>query len=221
MFSNPIRIYGNYSRIAKKYSKDNSNEKAEPFVLIDVEGKKSIERKTYIFDTLLECFMTAMMLGIIADKKEPEDSDKTIYATVFADILGKKRSTLERIYQHMVLTKYIDLEIDERIKKAFPPSAIFRRSLRLSSELNTPKPSQANTLASKCESIVILSYLPSTMMGRVIFFFSPFILPFPPSTYAGRARRADKTRTSASAPCRSPCQRERSCGKNHCPQRRP
>lgn len=26
--------------------------------------------------------MTAMMLGIIADKKEPEDSDKTIYATV-------------------------------------------------------------------------------------------------------------------------------------------
>ncbi len=119
MFSNPIRIYGNYSRIAKKYSKDNSNEKAEPFVLIDVEGKKSIERKTYIFDTLLECFMTAMMLGIIADKKEPEDSDKTIYATVFADILGKKRATLERIYQHMVLTKYTDLEIDERIKKAF------------------------------------------------------------------------------------------------------
>ena len=63
--------------------------------------------------------MTAMMLGIIADKKEPEDSDKTIYATVFADILGKKRATLERIYQHMVLTKYTDLEIDERIKKAF------------------------------------------------------------------------------------------------------
>ncbi len=119
MFSNPIRIYGNYSRIAKKYSKDNSNEKQEPFNLIDVEGKKTIERKIFVFDTLLECFMTSMMIGIIEDKKEPEDSDKTIYATVFADILGKKRPTLERIYQHMVLTKYIDLEIDERVKKAF------------------------------------------------------------------------------------------------------
>lgn len=119
MFSNSIRIYGNYSRIAKKYSKDNSNDKSEPFNLIDIEGKKTIERKTYIFDTLLECFMTAMMLGIIEDKKEPEDSDKTIYATVFADILTKKRSTLERIYQHMVLTRYTDLEIDERVKKAF------------------------------------------------------------------------------------------------------
>jgi len=119
MFSNPIRIYGKYSKIAKKYSKDNSNEKSEPFVLIDMEGKKSTERKTYIFETLLDCFMTAMMLGIIEDKKAPEDPDKTIYATVFADILLKKRATLERIYQHMVLTRYNNLEIDERVKKAF------------------------------------------------------------------------------------------------------
>ncbi len=119
MFSNPIRIYGIYSQIAKKYSKDNSNDKSEDFILIDNEGKKSIERKIYIFETLLDCYMTAMMLGIVNDKKEPEDSDKTIYATVFADILVKKREQLERIYQHMVLTRYVDLDVNARIKKAF------------------------------------------------------------------------------------------------------
>ena len=119
MFTEQIRIYGIYSKIAKKYSKDNSIEKSEPFNLVDKNGKESNTVNVYIFDTILDCLLVATMLGIIHNRKEEESMDKNNTATVFAEILIKKNKLLERIYQHMVLTRYTNLTIDERIKKAF------------------------------------------------------------------------------------------------------
>lgn len=119
MFTNPIRIYGNHSRIAKKYSKQTTDENSEKYKLIDYDGKQTKEMDTIVFDNLLDCFMVAMMLGITHDRKAEEDKDKTLYATVFADIISKKRSTLERIYQHMVLKRYDNLDLNQKVKKAF------------------------------------------------------------------------------------------------------
>ena len=121
MFNNSIRLVGNHARILKKYSKPTtaSAEKREPFILLDTDGKKTFEKEVYIFETLIDCALNAAMLGIINGKKSEVDNSSNYDATIFADILNKRRKDLERIYQHMVLSSYQDLDTDSRIKKAF------------------------------------------------------------------------------------------------------
>lgn len=121
MFSSPIRLTGNHARILKKYSRPTSAsaEKREPFILLDTDGKKTTEEEVYIFDTLIECALNATMLGIINNKKSQPDNSLNIDSTIFADILTKRNNDLERIFQHMVLSCYTELDIDSRIKKAF------------------------------------------------------------------------------------------------------
>lgn len=119
MFKNQIRFYGKHARIMKQYSKSTSAEAAVPYEVDNNEGKKEDK---YIFDTLLQCYMVAGMLGIINKRREKPDSNKTIDATIMADILNKKRNLLIRIYQHMVLTEDSGLSPDARVKKAFTVS---------------------------------------------------------------------------------------------------
>ena len=106
MFNNPIRLVGNHARILKKYSKPTSAsaEKREPFILLDTDGKKTFEKDVYIFETLIDCALNAVMLGIINGKKSEVDNSSNYDATIFADILNKRRKDLERIYQHMVIS---------------------------------------------------------------------------------------------------------------------
>lgn len=118
MFSSQIRVNGKHAKIAKKYSNTN-DENAEKLILQDTDGKNVKNITVNVFETLIDCFMTSTMLGIINDRKASDDNDKLINATVFVDMLNKKRSYLERIYQHMVLTRYTNLDMDKRIKKAF------------------------------------------------------------------------------------------------------
>ena len=83
MFSNPIRIYGNYSRIAKKYSKDNSNEKAEPFVLIDVEGKKSIKAiKDICEKTNTKSIIVDFVYDVVINQIQPKIAFKQLWEKI-------------------------------------------------------------------------------------------------------------------------------------------
>ena len=119
MFNYQIRFYGKHARIMKQYSRSTSAEAAVPFEIDNNEGKKEDK---YLFETLLQCYMVAGMLGIIYKRKEKPDTNKTIDATIMAEILNKKRNLLTRMYQHMVLTEDSDLSPDARVKKAFSVS---------------------------------------------------------------------------------------------------
>lgn len=116
MFDKQIRITGIHADYIRKYSKDKQGENAAYFTLDNNEGKTD---NYYIFDTILQCYMCAAMIGIIEKKSSPVDNTKTTPANIFAEIINKNRGTLERIYHHMVISTYTDLGIDSRIKKAF------------------------------------------------------------------------------------------------------
>lgn len=118
MFKNPIRFTGKHALILQKYSKDKGSEQDIPFQVSNNSNEKKL---IYIFETRLHCYMVAGMFGIIKNRKADIDTDKSnnATATIFADILDKQRSNLERMYHQMVLTRNDDLSADERIKKAF------------------------------------------------------------------------------------------------------
>lgn len=120
MFKKNIIIYGEYSNIVKKYSKDTSGIEKSNFILKDTdENNRIINKEVYIFNRLVDCVMVAMMLGIIENKKADDDNDKSVKATVFLDQINSERYSFIRIYQHMILTRRTDLENDEKIKLAF------------------------------------------------------------------------------------------------------
>ena len=116
MFDKQIRLYGKHADILKKYSKDKQGENEVRFEVDNNEGSK---KTIYIFDSMLQCYMVAAMLGINNKKKAEVDSDKNKYATIFADIIIKNRSNLQRIYSHMILTDDSIDDVDAKIKKAF------------------------------------------------------------------------------------------------------
>ena len=120
MFTKTIRLYGQYANILKKYVKANKDDDLVSFQLTNNDDGKP--QKAYIFETMYQCLITAAILGMIHDKREPESSDKETYATIFNEVLVKNNTTLKIIYEQMVLTdKHLDLSNDERIRKAFTP----------------------------------------------------------------------------------------------------
>ena len=120
MFTKTIRVYGKFANILKKYVKANKDDDLVSFQLTNNDDGKPI--KAYVFETMYQCLVTAAVLGMINDKKEPESNDKDTYATIFNEVLVKNNATLKLIYEQMVLTdKSLDLDNDQRIKKAFTP----------------------------------------------------------------------------------------------------
>ena len=119
MFDSFIRFYGKHARIMKMYCRNTSAETAVPFEIDNNEGKKEDK---YIFDTLLQCYLVAGMLGIINKRTAKTDTNKTIDATIMSDILIKKKGLLVRMYQHMVLSENDGLSADAKVKKAFSVS---------------------------------------------------------------------------------------------------
>ena len=117
MFTKQIRFYGKHADIMRKYSKDKQGADAQHFIVTNNSGEKKV---IYLFDTILQCYMVAAMLGIINKRTADIDNTKTSStANIFADILIKNKPTLERIYQHMVLSEESDLSVDGLVKKAF------------------------------------------------------------------------------------------------------
>lgn len=116
MFDKQIRITGKHADYMRLYSKDKQGENAMYFDLDDGEGEKV---RCYVFDTMIQCYMCAAMIGIINNRTAEPDNTKTTPANIFADAINKFRDNLMRIYYHMVLSIDKDLDIDARIKKAF------------------------------------------------------------------------------------------------------
>jgi hypothetical protein len=114
--TSPIRVFGRHAQILKKYSKDKQAEEKNEFILFDIDGDK---QSTYIFDTMIDCALTAMMLGIVEQKEAQEDNDSSITpATIFADIVMKKSNIIQRIFKHMVLSTS-EFEAQDKIKLSF------------------------------------------------------------------------------------------------------
>ena len=117
MFKNQIRFYGKHAEILKKYSRNTSSETPTTFIVNNNGGE---QKDIYLFDTLIQCYMVAAMLGIVNNRKVQEDSsNKEVVANIFVDVLNKNMSNLKRIYQHMVLSEKDNCSVDSRIKKAF------------------------------------------------------------------------------------------------------
>lgn len=116
MFDKQIRLVGRHAEIIKKYSQNTSD--PVDFLVNDTNGNQV---NVYIFDTLLNAYMTCAMIGIIEKKSIPSDSTQStdVTATIFADILHNYKNTLDRIYQHMVLMEADAANIDSAIKRAF------------------------------------------------------------------------------------------------------
>lgn len=115
MFSKQIRFVGKHAAILQKYSKDKGGDQDIPFKVSNNDGSEKI---IYLFDTKIQCYMVAAMLGII--KRRTAEIDKNLpNANIFVDVLNKNRASLERIYHHMVLGDNNEESTDSKIKKAF------------------------------------------------------------------------------------------------------
>lgn len=111
-----IRVYGKHAYIIKKYSRD---KQAEEKVIFSVRNVDNKNEDIVIFDTMIDCVMTAMMMGIVEKRQAKEDNDNSISpATIFLDIVQKKANIFERIFNHMIMMN--DAEpIEKCIRKAF------------------------------------------------------------------------------------------------------
>lgn len=119
MFEKQIRITGKHADYMRLYSKDKQGENTMYFDLDDCEGNQV---RCFVFDSLIQCYMCAAMIGIIENRTAEIDNTKTTAANIFAEAVNKNRNNLMRIYYHMVLSLDNDLNVDARIKKAFSVS---------------------------------------------------------------------------------------------------
>ncbi len=117
MFKKQIRLYGKHALIMQKYCKDKGGEQDVPFPISNNEGK--INEHFYIFETRIEIYMIAAMLGILYKKEVEEDQEKKPYSSIMMDMVEKQRKNLERIYQYMILSDDSIDSYDGKIKKAF------------------------------------------------------------------------------------------------------
>lgn len=117
MFKKQVRFYGKHALIMQKYCKDKGGEQDVQFVISNNEGK--VNEHFYIFETRIEIYMVAAMLGIINRSAVEEDNDKKTYSSIMADMIDRQRKKLERIYQYMILSDDSIESADSKIKKAF------------------------------------------------------------------------------------------------------
>ncbi len=117
MFKNQIRLYGKHAEYLKRYSRDKQAEEKYEFNVTALNG---VTTPIYIFDTMIECYMVAAMIGIIEKRKSSEDKNKSIYANIMADTVYGRVDILKRISHFMILVDdSLDLSVDGKIKKAF------------------------------------------------------------------------------------------------------
>lgn len=117
MFKDQIRIYGKHAGYLKKYSRDKQGETQFPFTVTTIKNEK---RNIHIFETMIQGYMVAGMIGIIENRNVAEDSNKEIYANIMADTVFDRIKLLKRITTFMILSdKKSSLTVDGKIKRAF------------------------------------------------------------------------------------------------------
>ena len=116
MFESNLRIYGKHAAILKKYSQDKQAEEQFEFKVLDNDGNSHV---IYIFDTMIQAYMVASMIGIIHNEKIDKDEGKEPTATIFSEVLTTNRKSLQRIVKFMILTEKEYDDVDPIIKEAF------------------------------------------------------------------------------------------------------
>jgi hypothetical protein len=116
MFDNDIRLVGKHAEILKRYSVDKQAENQIKFTVDDNNGKQI---DIHVFETMIQTYMVAGMIGIIKKKISDVDRSSDLYANIFSSAVNKNKADLKRIVQFMNLTADSSASIDGRIKKAF------------------------------------------------------------------------------------------------------
>lgn len=121
MFDKQIIITGRHAKLLKKYSPDKQADEKFPFLLGDdhPDSRRSGIKEVNLFENMMQCYMVSAMIGIIEKKCVSADLSVTAEATIFADMVNKNRTELQRIYYHMILSEESELTLDARVKKAF------------------------------------------------------------------------------------------------------
>lgn len=116
MFSNDIVLYGKHAKLIKKYSRNTSAEEHIELIINDLENK---DESIFLFSDLMECYMVAGMVGIIANKKSDKDTSGEIKSTIFTSVISKRKYYIDRIVKYMILSQYTKENVDLLVKKAF------------------------------------------------------------------------------------------------------
>lgn len=116
MFKNDIVIYGKYAEYLKKYSHGTSSEEQIDFKVNNNVGK---QESIYIFETLMDAFLIAAMLGIIENREIKYISSGEPKATIFAEKVIKTKKSLDRIIEFMILTDENIKNVDDKVKQTF------------------------------------------------------------------------------------------------------
>lgn len=115
MFNSDILFTGKHAELLKKYATDKQGEVQFEFVVLDNESKK---KKIHIFDTMIQAYMCAAMLGIIKKRSSPADRSTGTNASMLASVVIKNGKYLKRILQFMILSSE-GAEADQKVKEAF------------------------------------------------------------------------------------------------------
>ena len=116
MFDNQIKLSGKYAEIIKKYSVDKQADEQFKFNVVDNNHNHF---NIHIFETMIQTYMVAAMIGIIEGKKIETDNASKPTATIFEEALSKNKNELNRIVQYMILCEMNGKSVDEKIKNAF------------------------------------------------------------------------------------------------------
>lgn len=113
IFEKDVRFWGRQGLLLKKYSQDRNHIEGSEITVSDVD------KTVYVFETLIECFLVAAMLGVINERTAPVDKSGGKDATILSSQLLGRRNDIARIVSHMKLATTDGLEPEERIKAAF------------------------------------------------------------------------------------------------------
>lgn len=115
---NNIKLIGKHAHILQKYSKDKGN---ETNVMFELDNNSKEKSSVYLFERRIDGYMICAMLGLINDIKAEIDNGNKYKdtVTIFLDVMNKERSNLNRIYQHMILSRNSTESVDQKIKNTF------------------------------------------------------------------------------------------------------
>ena len=116
MFQKLVRFTGKHAEIMQKFCKDKGGDQEISFVVNNNSGE---DKNIFIFETRVNIYLVAGMLGIISGKKSEPDHTTATTSSIMPEMLNKQRDNLMRMYHHMILDEQNNLDIDSKIKKAF------------------------------------------------------------------------------------------------------
>lgn len=115
IFQGQIKIIGKHADIMQKYCKEKGSNQDISFRITNNDGESKV---FYLFETRINIYMCAGMLGIIYNRKSDVDKSTSTSSSVMTDMIGKQMENLLIMYRYMVLGRTTDSPND-KIKRAF------------------------------------------------------------------------------------------------------